>query len=72
MLITKTFYVSISKKHTQTEVFGFEFKTEFNSSVDVDDINTRYQASSRAWDSPLIPAEFNDPYLYWISSVCID
>ena len=72
MLVTKNFYVSISKKHTQEEVFGFMFPVELHDYLDADEANVRHYVSAKAWDSALIPVVYRDYYFYWASSVCID
>ena len=75
MLIPRKFYVSISKEHTQEEVFGFVFLTEIDDQRDVNSIFVRYEVSSYARNSPQIPREFipgAPPHYYWVSSVCIE
>lgn len=65
-----TFYVSVSKKHTQSEVFGFERKTQFDDQDNPSDEYIRYAAARRFCQDECIPVEYRGPE-YWVSAVCI-
>ena len=71
MQVTKTFYISISKKYTEIEVYGFLMDVSLDDHLDFDDLGTRHNVSSRAINSALFPKEYRDSNFYWVSSVCI-
>lgn len=71
MLIERTFYISVSKKYTQTEVFGFEVKTELPKEADPDCYFVRTAVARKFCLDSKIPLGWRGP-CYWVSAVCID
>lgn len=71
MLIERTFYISVSKKRSQTEVFGFETKTQLPDDDNPDDLYVRDHIARRLCVDSRIPVEYRGSG-YWVSAVCID
>lgn len=72
-MATKTFYVSVSKKFTQEEVFGFlyEYETNEQDAEVLDELSTRYNVSMQAsGKGSIIPSEYSGED-FWASSVYI-